>query len=168
MSTLNLTEFIYITGTAPNLAVSSTDIDILYNDEPELAGGEIGLGRDGSLTYPEDEGTIPITVTATRGLPDVDTDETVTLQLSGTATAGTDYNVVGSLPSIAITGSNTGGQATLRITFLDNEQAAGNRYLTIGGTADSGRNVGETYIYTIDDDHHNARLRSPRAYQDPV
>ena len=168
MSTLNLTEFIYITGTAPNLAVSSTDIDILYNDEPELAGGKIGLGRDGSLTYPEDEGTIPITVTATRGLPDVDTDETVTLQLSGTATAGTGLQRSGQSPFNSNHRQQYRGQATLRITFLDNEQAAGNRYFTIGGTADSGRNVGETYIYTIDDDHHNARLRSPRAYQDPV
>ncbi|MXX98932.1 MAG: hypothetical protein F4Y58_03360, partial [Gammaproteobacteria bacterium] len=141
------TETIEVTATVWGYEVTPATITLTDNDLPEITL------RLNPASADEDASSTPVTVTATRDASAATAAVTVQLEVdaASTATSGTDYTALGTLPTISLAANQTSNTATIDIDPTDDSTAeSGGETIIIGGTA-TGFDV-NTATFTINDD----------------
>ena len=137
-------ETIRVDGTAVESTVFTTvnsTVITIVDDDTESTSLTLTTNRNAALA--ESAVSTPVTVTATLDGGTLGAETTVTLGLSGSAVAGTDYTVPASLLDSNIDLTITGGQLSAEASFTigpidDTIDEGAGETITVGGTASSG------------------------------
>ena len=105
----------------------------------------------GRTTLAENAGATSISVTAELSATE-STATVVTLTLAGTANGGTDYEVVGTIPSISIPAGQTTASGTLHLRPTSDSFWEGDESIEVQGTASNSATVQSATLTLADDD----------------
>lgn len=154
-------ETLTVSGDTTNLNVDSTTLTIIDND---AASTQVILSVvPSAVSEGADETTV--TVTGTLNGAAFDSATSVTVSVDGnTATAGTDFNTVNDF-TLTINGGATRGNATFRLTPIDDKEAEGAETLTISGRTE-GLSVTAATLTLTDNDAGERKNRAPEFTRD--
>ena len=142
-------ETVSVTGTAPGLAVTGTEL-VLTDDDTASTAVTLSVAPESAA---EDDGATTVSVTATLDGSASPTATEVTVSVGAVgdgATAGTDYQAVAAF-TVTVPAGRTSGTGTFTLTPTDDGLGEGDEEITVEGSA-TGLAVTGTELTLTDDD----------------